>query len=72
MLKLAEYRKLEPGETEEFIFVDHPSGYKRILAAMRWKAENVKLPPETPCAWSVPSQASEGTRLLGKACCQVG
>ena len=42
MLKLAEYRKLEPGAAEEFIFFDHPSGYQRILAALRWKAENVK------------------------------
>ena len=42
IFKLAEYRKLEPGAVEEFIFFDHPSGYKRIFAAMRWKAENVK------------------------------
>jgi STE24 endopeptidase len=42
ILKLADYRKLEPGAAEEFIFFDHPSGYNRILAAMRWKAENVK------------------------------
>jgi len=42
MLKLADYRKLEPGAVEEFIFFDHPSGYNRILAAMRWKAENTR------------------------------
>ena len=42
ILKLADYRKLEPGAAEEFIFFDHPSGYNRILAAMRWKAENVR------------------------------
>ncbi|MFI5143825.1 MAG: M48 family metallopeptidase, partial [Thermoanaerobaculales bacterium] len=41
-LKLGEYRKLKPGPVEEFIFFDHPSGYNRILMAMRWKAENLK------------------------------
>ncbi len=40
-LKLGEYRKLKPGPLEEFIFFDHPSGYNRILMAMRWKAENL-------------------------------
>ena len=42
ILKLSDYRKLEPGAVEEFIFFDHPSGYHRIFAAMRWKAENMK------------------------------
>jgi STE24 endopeptidase len=37
---LGEYRKLEPGPIEEFIFFDHPSGRTRITAAMRWKAEH--------------------------------
>ena len=46
-LKLAEYRKLEPGPLEEWIFYDHPSGRARIFAAMRWKAENLALCPET-------------------------
>ena len=41
-LKLGEYRKLRPGPVEEFIFFDHPSGYSRILMAMRWKAENLR------------------------------
>ncbi len=45
IFKLAEYRKLEPGAGEEFIFFDHPSGFNRIFAAMRWKAENVKRLP---------------------------
>lgn len=40
-LKLGEYRKLKPGPVEEFILFDHPSGYSRILMAMRWKAENL-------------------------------
>jgi STE24 endopeptidase len=39
-LLLGEYRKMEPGPAEEFIFFDHPSGRTRIYAAMRWKAEN--------------------------------
>ena len=41
-LKLGEYRKMKPTPLEEFIFFDHPSGYNRILMAMRWKAENLK------------------------------
>jgi STE24 endopeptidase len=39
-LKLGDYRKLEPGSLEEWIFFDHPSGRTRILAAMTWKAQN--------------------------------
>jgi STE24 endopeptidase len=39
-LKLGQYRKLEPGPIEEFLFFDHPSGYVRIHAAMQWKSEN--------------------------------
>jgi STE24 endopeptidase len=42
-LMLGEYRKLDPGPVEEFIFFDHPSGRTRITAAMRWKAGH----PET-------------------------
>lgn len=42
-LLLGEYRKLNPGPIEEFIFFDHPSGRTRIYAAMRWKAENMCL-----------------------------
>ena len=40
-LKLGEYRKLQPGPIEEWIFFDHPSGATRIRNAMRWKAENL-------------------------------
>jgi STE24 endopeptidase len=40
-LKLADYRKLDPGTLEEIIFYDHPSGRVRIYAAMRWKAEHL-------------------------------
>ena len=40
-IHLGEYRKMSPGPVEEWIFFDHPSGRNRILAAMRWKAENL-------------------------------
>ena len=42
-MMLGEYRKLDPGPVEEFLFYDHPGGRTRITAAMRWKAEH----PET-------------------------
>ena len=41
MLKLAEYRKTEPGPLEEFIFFDHPSARSRIMAAMRWRQQQL-------------------------------
>src|SRR5436190_12296589 len=47
-LKLGEYRKLDPGPVEEFIFFDHPSGRTRITAAMRWKAEHPQSSGGTP------------------------
>ena len=50
-IHLAEYRKMSPGPIEEWIFFDHPSGRNRIMAAMRWKAENLGLftpPPSQP------------------------
>ena len=40
-LQLSEYRKMEPGPFEEFLFYDHPSGATRIRTSMRWKAENL-------------------------------
>jgi STE24 endopeptidase len=42
-LLLGEYRKMDPGPIEEFVFFDHPSGRTRLTAAIRWKAEH----PET-------------------------
>lgn len=42
-IHLGEYRKMYPGPIEEYILFDHPSGYNRIYAAMRWKKENLKL-----------------------------
>jgi STE24 endopeptidase len=49
-IHLGEYRKMSPGPLEEFIFFDHPSGRNRILAAMRWKGENLKLFEPAPAA----------------------
>lgn len=43
-LLTAEYRKLQPPAWEENWLNDHPSPYKRISMAMRWKLEN--LPEE--------------------------
>ena len=40
-LKLGEYRRLDPGPIEEWIFFDHPSGRNRIHMAMTWKAEHL-------------------------------
>jgi STE24 endopeptidase len=40
-LKLGEYRKLDPGPVEEFLFFDHPSGRARIRMAMEWKGESL-------------------------------
>jgi STE24 endopeptidase len=47
-IHLGEYRKMNPGPVEEWIFFDHPSGRNRLYAAMRWKAENLQLfmPPQ--------------------------
>jgi STE24 endopeptidase len=42
-IHLGEYRKMNPGAVEEWIFFDHPSGRNRIHDAMRWKAENLQL-----------------------------
>jgi STE24 endopeptidase len=37
LLKVAEYRKPDPGAIEEFVFYDHPSTRFRIHDAMRWR-----------------------------------
>src|SRR5216683_622967 len=42
-IHLGEYRKMNPGPVEEWIFFDHPSGRNRIHDAMRWKAENLQI-----------------------------
>jgi len=41
-IHLGEYRKMDPGAVEEWLFYDHLSGRNRIYAAMRWKAENLR------------------------------
>jgi STE24 endopeptidase len=47
-IHLGEYRKMNPGPVEEWIFFDHPSGRNRIHDAMLWKAENLRLfPPKS-------------------------
>ncbi|MEP5936876.1 MAG: M48 family metallopeptidase [Erythrobacter sp.] len=47
-MRLAEYRKLEPTQLEEFLFYTHPSGETRVRKAMQWKAENVPDAKITP------------------------
>ena len=42
-MKLASYRKLEPGKMEEIIFYDHPSGRARVAMSMRWKAAQLRM-----------------------------
>jgi len=37
MLKLADYRKPDPGRLEEIVFFDHPGARHRIHDAMRWR-----------------------------------
>ncbi len=67
-LKLGEYRKLAPGPIEEWIFFDHPSGKNRILMAMRWKAEQMRLgappaePPEADFVRAEPAPAEPSER----------
>jgi len=44
-IHLGEYRKMNPGPVQEWIFYDHPSGRRRIHDAMVWKAENLQPAP---------------------------
>jgi len=46
-LKLAEYRKLDPGPLEELLWFDHPSGRTRIHMAMQWKAAMIDSLPRS-------------------------
>ena len=55
-IHLGEYRKMNPGPVEEFVFFDHPSGRNRIYAAMRWKAENLPL-----ARWQASQEAATGS-----------
>jgi len=60
-IHLGEYRKMNPGPVEEWIFFDHPSGRNRIYAAMRWKAENLQLftAPSGPATTPVAMQSAD-------------
>ncbi len=42
VLKLADYRKLDPGSLEETLLYDHPSGRSRIAMMMAWKKEHIR------------------------------
>jgi STE24 endopeptidase len=42
-LRLAAYRKIDPGPIEEFVFFDHPSGRARVAMSMQWKAGQLAL-----------------------------
>lgn len=42
-MKLSEYRKISPGQLEEILFYDHPSGWVRVHNAMIWKGEHLKI-----------------------------
>ena len=43
-MRLTQYRKLDPGPVEEFLFYDHPSGRARVHMAMQWLKENPPPP----------------------------
>src|SRR3546814_2974462 len=53
-MRLSAYRKIHPGELEEWWFYDHPSGYTRVHGAMAWLAEN----QDDPCVQRVPADES--------------
>jgi STE24 endopeptidase len=65
-LKLAEYRKLDPGPIEELLFFDHPSGRARISMAMQWKAEQL-AEAETPPEDIVEGQGATNTEGEGSS-----
>ena len=54
-IHLGEYRKMNPGPIEEWIFFDHPSGRNRIHDAMQWKAENLQLFAKKPPQETAPA-----------------
>ena len=39
-MRLSTYRKIRPGDIEEIMFYDHPSGYARVHRSMTWLKEN--------------------------------
>jgi len=46
LVKTAEYRYPRPGAIEEFVFYNHPSVERRVLAAMEWKAAHPQPPAQ--------------------------
>ena len=52
IVKLSQYRKLDPSPLEEIIFYDHPSGRTRVHMAMQWKAEHLNDLPRRADAGS--------------------
>lgn len=52
-MRLAEYRKIEPGRLEEFLFHDHPSGATRVRMAMDWKRRHLaEMPHGDRAQWA--------------------
>ena len=45
-MRLSEYRKINPGPVERFIFHDHPTAYDRVHLSMLWKSEHPDSEPE--------------------------
>jgi hypothetical protein len=60
-IHLGEYRKMNPGPVEEWVFFDHPSGRNRIHDAMQWKAENLRLFQDSAPA-TAPAPSAEPTK----------
>jgi len=42
-MRLATYRKVDPGPVEKWLFYDHPSGRDRVEMSMQWLKENQAL-----------------------------
>ena len=54
-LRLATYRKLDPGPLEEMLMFDHPSGRTRVHMAMQWLKEN---PPASVSGTLAPARVN--------------
>jgi STE24 endopeptidase len=53
-MRLSTYRKIAPGNLEEILFYDHPSGYQRVRRAMLWLKENQDNPTANAVAAARP------------------
>jgi STE24 endopeptidase len=59
-MRLASYRKLDPGPVEELLFYDHPSGRDRVRRAMIWLRENQQqIAPALAAQLAQPAPASK-------------